>query len=115
MPAAAPRSLANNSLEGSGEAMGEALKANSSLKALFMNICDLGPEDGKGLAAGVAASASLTKVRAACAPLALYASDRVLLPAQLDVMYNSLGDEGEAAIKEAVRGKEGFELGINTY
>ena len=33
-----------------------------------------------------------------------------LLPAQLNVEGNSLGDEGKAAIKEAVRGKEGFGL-----
>ena len=33
--------------------------------------------------------------------------------AQLDVGgFNFLGDEGRAAIKEAVRGKEGFELKI---
>ena len=30
--------------------------------------------------------------------------------AQLDICYNDLGDEGEAAIKEAVSGKEGFKL-----
>ena len=33
-----------------------------------------------------------------------------LLPAQLDIRFNGLGDEGEAAIKEAVRGKEAFKL-----
>ena len=33
-----------------------------------------------------------------------------MMPAQLDVRYNRLGDEGEAAIQEAVRGKEGFKL-----
>ena len=59
--------------------MGEALKANSSLTTLIMYDCSLGPEDGKGLAAGVAASASLTKVRAACSPLALCSSDRALV------------------------------------
>ena len=35
-----------------------------------------------------------------------------MLPAQLDLSYNKLGDEGKAAIKEAVRGKEGFTLEI---
>ena len=37
-----------------------------------------------------------------------------LLPAQLDIRFNKLGDEGEAAIKEAVSSKEGFKLQINT-
>ena len=35
-----------------------------------------------------------------------------LLPAQLDVSYNGLGDEGKAAIQAAVRGKAGFKLNI---
>ena len=33
---------------------------------------------------------------------------------ELNVKYNDLGDEGKAAIQEAVRGKEGFKLEINT-
>ena len=32
------------------------------------------------------------------------------MPAQLDVRYNRLGDEGEAAIREAASSKEGFKL-----
>ena len=32
-----------------------------------------------------------------------------LLPAQLWLEDNNLGEEGEAAIREAVRGKEGFD------
>ena len=51
--------------------------------------CELGPEDARGLAGGIAVHTSLTK---------------------LVIWGNDLGDEGEAAIKEAVRGKEGFEL-----
>ena len=35
-----------------------------------------------------------------------------LLPAQLDIHFNILGHEGEAAIKEAVSGKEGFKLSM---
>ena len=63
--AAASRcSLANNNIKGSGEAIREALKANSSLEILFMPDCSLGLEDGIDLAAGIAASASLTQVRA---------------------------------------------------
>ena len=34
----------------------------------------------------------------------------VCCSAQLDVRYNSLGDEGEAALRNAVESKEGFEL-----
>ena len=33
-----------------------------------------------------------------------------VLPVQLDVRGSSLGDEGEAAIKKAAHGKEGFTL-----
>ena len=36
-----------------------------------------------------------------------------MLPAQLDVRYSRLGNEGVAAIKEAVSGKAGFKLAIN--
>ena len=47
-------------------------------------------------------------------PAALHVSERVLPPVQLNIKYNELGNEGEAAIRESVRGKEGFELEINT-
>ena len=42
-------------------------------------------------------------------PLVL-AFERMSLPAQLDVRYNDLGADSEAAIKEAVSGKAGFKL-----
>jgi len=84
-------SLNGDKIGGSGEAFGEALKANSSLKELNMDGCSLGPEDGKGLAAGLAANTTLET---------------------LDVEYNKLGDEGKAALQEAVRGREGFELRV---
>ena len=45
-----------NNIKGSGEALGEALKANKSLKELNLEFCSLGPEDGKGLAGGVKAA-----------------------------------------------------------
>ena len=38
-----------------------------------------------------------------------------MLPAQLDVRYNKLGDEGVAAIKEAVSGKAGFKLALELW
>lgn len=41
-----------NKIEGSGEAFGEALKANSALKGLHMDECSLGPEDGKSRPGG---------------------------------------------------------------
>ena len=70
--------------------MGEALKTSTSIKTLNLYDCSLSPEDGKGLAGGIAATGSLTV---------------------LDVRYNSnMGDEGKAALQAAVRGKEGFEL-----
>ena len=60
---APPRSLYNNEIGGSCEALGEALEANSSLKKLDMVGCELEPEDGKGLAGGLAIHASLTSLR----------------------------------------------------
>jgi len=72
--------LSLNGLEGSGEVLGEALKANSSLKVLGLYGCSLGPEDGKGLAGGIAACASLT----GC-----------------DIRRNPFGVEGRAALCKA--------------
>ena len=40
----------------------------------------------------------------------VHALSLVYRSAQLDVRYNRLGDEGKAAIRKAVEGKEGFEL-----
>ena len=54
-------SVSFNDITGSGEAFGEALKANTSLKKLDLSYCNLGPEDGKGLASGVGVHASLTE------------------------------------------------------
>ena len=52
---------------------------------------EIDPEGAKALAAGVAASASLTK---------------------LDVSYNDIGEEAEEALREAVKGRGGFELKV---
>ena len=60
--------LSQNNFEGSGEALGEALKTNSSLKQLTMNRCSLNADDGKGLAGGLAVHASLTEVYQLCPP-----------------------------------------------
>ena len=82
--------LTHNNLRGSGAAIGEALKTSTSIKKLEMLNCSLGPEDASGLAGGISASASLT---------------------MLDARRNSsLGSEGEAALKDAVRSKKGFKL-----
>ena len=61
------------------------------MRVLQLNLSfnKLDAEAAKELAPAIAGSASLTK---------------------LVIWGNDLGDEGEAAIKEAVRGKEGFEL-----
>ena len=56
---APPRRLNGNKIGGSGAALGEALKANSLLKTLWMGGCSLGPEDAKALAAGLAANTTL--------------------------------------------------------
>ena len=85
-----PCRLSDNKIKGSGEALGGALKVNSSLEELYMVDCGLGPEDARGLAGGIAVHASLT---------------------ELDVRLNDLiGSEGEAALQDAVRSKKGFEL-----
>ena len=49
-------------LTGSGRALGEALKTNSSLEKLEMVNCKLGPEDAKGLAGGVAVNTALKEL-----------------------------------------------------
>ncbi|EOD07673.1 hypothetical protein EMIHUDRAFT_453269 [Emiliania huxleyi CCMP1516] len=55
-------SLRENNIKGTGEALWEALKNNSCIKTLDLCLCSLGPEDGTGLAGGIAVSASLTEV-----------------------------------------------------
>ena len=55
-------SVSNNFITGSGEAFGEALKANTSLKTLKMIQCSLDADDSKGLAGGLAVQSGLTKI-----------------------------------------------------
>ena len=55
-------SVSYNYIKGSGEAFGEALKANTSLKTLNMQLCYLDGNDVKGLARGLAVNGSLTTV-----------------------------------------------------
>merc|ERR550514_419956 len=86
--------LGNNSLGDEGtEFIATALKESTmnKLQKLLMFQNGIGPKGAAALAAYAAISASLTK---------------------LELRVNSLGDEGKAAIKEAVSGKEGFELNI---
>ena len=92
------------------------LKGTDPVGSLDLSSKRLGPASGVVIGALIRGNASLTKVRAAALPsaLALHASERVLPPVQLNIKYNELGNEGEAAIRESVRGKEGFELEINT-
>ena len=47
-----------------------------------------------------------------CCPIFTCGLTASVPPAQLDVRFNRLGAESEAAIKEAVSGKTGFELKI---
>ena len=92
-------------------AIADALKVNAVLTSLDLCNNGVGPEGAKALADALRVNASLKEVRSACSRSLLHASlSACLLPAQL-ILYNShLGDEGEAAIKEAARGKEGFKL-----
>ena len=57
-------SVSYSNIKGSGEAFGEALKANTSLKTLKMTYCDLDTNDSKGLASGLAVHSVLTSVSA---------------------------------------------------
>ena len=82
-------SVSHNDIKGSGEAFGEALKANMSLKTLEMTHCNLDANDSKGLAGGVAVHSGLTK---------------------LDVSSNLLSNEAKDMIRKAVEGREGFVL-----
>ena len=70
------------------------------------------PEGPKAIADALRINKTLTEVPCPAAIPLLYTevSEGVLLPAQLDVRFNGLGSEGQAAINEAVRGKEGFKL-----
>ena len=82
-------SVSSNNIKGSGEAFGEALKSNVTLKMLEMKSCGLDANDGKGLAGGIAVNSSLTS---------------------LDVRANRLDGEGKDVIRKAVEGREGFDL-----
>ena len=55
-------SVSYNYIKGSGEAFGEALKANTSLKTLKMIDCSFDANDSKGLAGGLAVHSVLTKI-----------------------------------------------------
>ena len=55
-------SVSYNNIKGSGEAFGEALKANTSLKTFKMIRCSLDANDCKGLAGGLAVHSGLTSL-----------------------------------------------------
>jgi len=122
--------VSKNTITGSGEAFGEALKINSSIKELKMDFCMLNAKDGKGLAAGLVNSASLTKVDLSHNRLCgiweeydinqrkfvqkgIYNAEGIIAVAdaigvsasltEVDLRYNSLGDEGWCAVFDALR------------
>jgi len=78
-----------HNLKGSGTVFGEALKSNKSMKELKMKYCELDAEDGKGLAVGLAFSASLTS---------------------LNIKDNHLNEQSKILLKNAVTGKQEFNL-----
>ena len=57
-----PCSVSENDIQGSGEAFGKVLKANSSIKELKLINCRLNSTDGEALASGLAVNTSLTEV-----------------------------------------------------
>ena len=79
----------NFNMKGSGEKIGEALRTSSSLTELDMGFCGLGPDDGKGLAGGIAASGSLM---------------------ELSIDGNNIGEEGAQAIADALKMNESCAL-----
>jgi len=93
-----------------------AVKENMQTKLATLDIsCNgVGTAGAESVANMLLVNASLTKVcAAACSLICMRVSlSACLLLAQLNVKYNSLGTEGEAAIKEAVSGKEGFKLDL---
>ena len=64
----------------------------SKVEVLSLNSNGIGPDGAKAIAALCAVRASLTK---------------------LDARYNSMGDEGEAALRKAAEGRAGFELSLS--
>ena len=71
------------------QALAEALKVNGVLTELQLGANEIRDEGAKALASALRVNGVLTS---------------------LDVSYNSLGDEGKGAIRDAVSGREGFEL-----
>ena len=61
----------------------------TKVRELDLSMNDIGPEGAKAVAAMAAVVASQTR---------------------LDVQYNSLGEEGKAVLRKAVKGRSGFEL-----
>jgi hypothetical protein len=96
LPAMAPLtslSLANNALGDDGaEALSMGLKENKNLKTLDLSnqyLNRIGPRGATALASAIAVIPSMTR---------------------LDVRWNHLGEEGEAALQKAVEGRSGIEL-----
>ena len=70
-------------------AIAEALKVNTVLTNLELYRNNIGDEGAKAIGGALAVNGVLTN---------------------LNLLFNSLGDEGEKAIRDAVSGREGFEL-----
>ena len=66
-----------------------AAMKGKSMESIGMAGCKLGVEGAKAAAELVSVMASLTR---------------------LDVKYNALGEEGEAALRKTIEGRSGFEL-----
>ena len=105
-------------------ALSEALKVTASLTSLSLGQNELGDEGATVIAQALKES-SVSKL--ASLDLNGFGSDKKIGPAgakalaeylwvtasmtRLDVRYNSgMGEEGEAALREAIEGRSGFEL-----
>ena len=98
-------------------AIAEALRSNAVLKELDLSCNQIGPKGGVAIGEALAVNGVLTNLvlfdnyigeEGAAALASALRVNGVLT--SLDVSYNSLGDEGKGAIRDAVSGREGFEL-----
>ena len=122
--------LSSNSIQDQGAiALGEALKSNKTLKELRLANCNIGAAGGKAigeaLQMGIAVLTTLNLssnqiggywhgskvVYTPEGPLAIAEGLRFnAVLKRIDLRNNSMGDEAKEALREAVNGREGFDL-----
>ena len=113
--------LSHNLIKDEGAiAIGAALKINKTLKDLELDICEIHAEGGKALASALSEGRSAlnslylggNRVGSEGAKALADALRVNAVLTELDVEYNSLSDKGKKALRDAAKGREGFELVI---